>query len=240
MRLFRIIGQEEKQNLLENNNTIFKHKTCIDTDWILYPHIEDYETGKFFFFEIQDALKFAKEKYAFNNKDCSLLEVNINEDFILSYLGFGIYRYPDYDDRGAWDISAPHCIPEVLLPYNIFQNILDNNHYTMTDINKNHLLKYIHPNKKERNQSLLDLGEVVSKLCFAKKNFNYSKLKVSPGKKYTIYDVQSFEESKNKIEKYEPLLTEVYEKFVKNHRNYTSQLTEFLHLENTSEDILSK
>lgn len=85
--------------MLENNDILLPHKTCIREDWILNPHTEDYETGKFFFFTMEDALLYAKKEYVAYSKNVSILEMDIDENSIFPYLAYGVYYYYDYDEK---------------------------------------------------------------------------------------------------------------------------------------------
>ena len=236
MRLFRVIGQKEKDALLENGNTLKQHKTCKVPHWILNQHPEDYETGKYFFFELEDVLKYAKETYG-SSKACSLLEICIDESFILPYLGFGVYCYADYENNGMWNNNLSHCIPEVLLPYQVVDRAIKSNSYRLTDIDNKALLKFYVPFNKYRNQELINLGKVVSKICFAKRSvedrnpaFNNTRL--------VQYSMKEYEEAIQKLKELEPLLSPVYEKFIESHRNYTSQLGDFIKTKELEGDTL--
>ena len=238
MRLFRVIGKKERDALLENNDTLKPHKTCKVPHWILNQHPEDYETGKYFFFELEDVLKYAKETYG-SSKACSLLEICIDESFILPYLGFGVYCYPDYEEDGMWDNNLSHCIPEVLLPYQVVDKAIKTGSYKLTDIDNKALLKFYAPYTKYRNQELVSLGKVVCKLCCAKRNAEETNPALNNTRcmKYTI---EEYEKAKQKVRELEPLLPPVYERFIESHRNYTSQLGDFIKTKELEGDTLEK
>ena len=238
MRLFRVIGKKERDALLENGDTLKPHKTCKVPHWILNQHPEDYETGKYFFFELEDVLKYAKETYG-SSKECALLEINVDESLILDYLGFGVYCYADYEDDGMWDNNLSHCIPEVLLPYQVVDRAIKSNSYRLTDIDNKALLKFYVPFNKYRNQELINLGKVVCKLCCAKRSAEETNPALN-NTRCMKYTMEEYEKAKQKVKGLEHLLPPVYEKFIESHRNYTSQLGDFIKVSKLEEETLCK
>ena len=238
MRLFRVIVKKEKDALLENGDTLKPHKTCKVPDWILNQHPEDYETGKYFFFELEDVLKYAKETYG-SSKECSLLEIDIDENLILPYLGYGVYCYPDYEEDGMWDNNLSHCIPEVLLPYHVVDKAIKTTSYKLTDIDNKALLKFYAPYTKERSKELINLGNIVSKICCAKCSAEYTNPELNNTRcmQYTMLD---YEKAKQKVRQLELLLPPIYEKFIESHRNYNSQLNDFINVSEFEKDSLVK
>lgn len=235
MRLFRVIGQKEKDALLESGNTLKPHKTCKVPHWILNQHPEDYETGKYFFFELQDVLKYAKETYG-SSKECALLEINIDESLILPYLGFGVYCYADYEDDGMWNNNLSHCIPEVLLPYQVVDRAIKTNSYRLTDIDNKALLDFYAPFTKYRSPELINLGKVVSKICFAKRHAELCNPALN-NTRLVQYSVKEYEEAIQEVRKLEPLLPPIYERFIESHRNYSSQLSDFIKVSENKETL---
>jgi len=227
MRIFRVIGQKEKDALEKSNNICRSQHACQRPDWLLNSRPDDYETGKFFFFEIEDVLKFAREKYF--NKQCYLLELNIDKGLILPYLAYGVYVYPDYLESGRWSNQKYHYIPEVFLSYSIVDDILQSKKYILSQIDNRISTKFKAPYDKNRNQHVIKLGKILRKLCAAKNNY----YRYSPDNedceyaKSDISRIKYYEEAKQELNTLETLFPTIFTDFLNNHRGYTTQLSDF-------------
>lgn len=237
MRLFRVLGQKEKNALLESKNILKQHETCKVPRWILNPHPEDYQTGKYFFFELEDVLKYAKETYG-SRKACYLLEINIDASLIFPYLGYGVYCYADYEESGRWNNNLSHCIPEALLPYQVIDKEIKTNSYKLTNIDNNALLNFHTPNAKHRNPALIKLGKTICKLCCAKRNAE--EIISSVNTRCMQYSTEELEKAQQTVNELENLLLSAYESFTTSHRNYNSQLSDFLQIQEFAEDTFEK
>ncbi len=170
MKIFRAISGKEKLSLIEKNDILFPHKTCKVEEWILFPHTEDYETGKFFFFTIEDAFLYIKETKLANDKEVSILEMDIDESLVLPYLAYGIYCDGDFDFFG-------HPVPELLLPYSIVNEKIKSKNYNLLCFGKdafcysNNKYKFNMTFKTSKPKSFVNFGKILKELLSSRKNF---------------------------------------------------------------------
>ena len=74
MKVYRALGKKEEKQFLDNKNIFFEHKTVKRKDWLMFEYEEDYTTGKFFFFTIEDACVFIRYSDGYKLDD-SILEI---------------------------------------------------------------------------------------------------------------------------------------------------------------------
>lgn len=221
MKIYRAITTNEKKALLENNSIFLKHKTCKNEGGILFPHPEDYETGKFFFLSFEDALNFGKYTYTYFLKSFSIIELDIDENIVYKYIGYGVYNYTDYTDDGKYDFKRHHAIAELLLPYNLIKDKIKNKEYQIEDFNfssrSNEICNFKMPYDKDRPKYHVLLGKTIHGYLSSKRNKEYYEKELLKGNNDSFFgetNEQALERSTNEFEKYNKLLPEVFEKFV--------------------------
>lgn len=170
MKIYRAISGKEKLSLIEKNDILFPHKTCKVEEWILNPHPEDYETGKFFFFTIEDAFLYIKETKLAYDKEVSILELDIDDNLVLPYLCYGIYC------DGAFDFFG-HPVPELLLPYSIIHEKIKSKNYNLLCFGKdafyysNHKYTFNMTYKKNKPKGFVNFSKILKELLSSRKDF---------------------------------------------------------------------
>ena len=164
MKIFRAIDSEERKALVETKNTLYPHKTCIKQEWVLKPHKEDYNTGKFFFFTMEDALYYARQECYPYEYSSSILVMEIEDSKVLPYLGYGIYCYGDYNKAGEWESMCDHVWPELLIPYSIVEENLTKSKFQLFDIRESKFRQIDMPKDKKRNKNYVNMGETLFEL----------------------------------------------------------------------------
>ncbi len=161
MKIFRAIDSEERKALIGTKNIFYPHKTCVKEEWVLKPHKEDYNTGKFFFFRMEDALYYARQECNPYEYSTSILVMEIEDSKVLPYLGYGIYCYEDYNKAGEWESMCDHAWPELLIPYSIVEQNLSKNKFQLFDIKKDKVRKINMLPSKKRNKNYVNMGEIL-------------------------------------------------------------------------------
>ena len=226
------MGQKESDALTQQGNILCPHKTCKVEDWLLFSHPEDYQTGKYFFFELPDVLKFAKETYG-SRKPCSLLEIDVDEKDIYPNIGYGVYCYPDYENNGSWNNNLSHAIPEVFLPYSVVADAIADKKFKTISIDNKSLLNFHSLYNKDRNPKLVELGKTLCHLCISKKHASfYSPDNADYIGMNGIFRTSRYEESLAEVAKYEPLFEALYKEFIDGHRQYSEELGDYINLDN--------
>ena len=226
MKIFRAIDEREKLALLKKNDILFPHNTCKRKEWILKPHPEDYETGKFFFFTMEDALLYAKEQYIAWHKKAAILEMNVDEKHVLPYLAYGIYTHPDYDKNGEWDNQCGHAVPELLLPYKTICKDLERKHFRILEFNdkefyklsKCDLHKFSMPYEKDRPISFVKMGKVLSGLKSSERSMVYYQRELQGHN--CEYNEKWLKEAQEKHKKCKEIFPQTFEDFMKCMREY--------------------
>ena len=186
----------------------------------MFKHPEDYRTGKFFFFTLDDAMLYAQKIYAYYFKESSILELEIDEKDIARYLAYGVYYHSDYDLNGKWDFRCAHCIPELLLPYKLIAPKIEKGDFKLTEYERKVYIDFNMPYQKDRPKYIVNLGEIIYGFLENKELISYYRKEVEKdGNEYG--DEDGLKESKEKIEQFKILLPKVYKNFLRYHKNYS-------------------
>jgi len=227
MKIYRVLGKKEEKALLDNNDILFEHKTVLRKDWIVFDHEEDYRTGKFFFFTIEDACVFLRYAGLYNLND-SIIEMDIDEREAFKYIGFGVYCYGDYDMKGNWDGYTSHDIPELFLPYNLIKEKLKNNEYRLITYEDREHADIVFPYNKNRGRYFLELGKIMLDIFLKRDDIKYLRKRVEKPyseeqKNIDLKELRLYEE---KLEENMRKLPEVYSRFVEEHNKYVCPVKE--------------
>ena len=106
----------------------------------------------------------------------------------------------------------------------------------MLYINNKALLEFYAPFTKYRSPEIINLGKVVSKICFAKRSAEETNPALN-NTRCIQYTMEQYEKAKQKVRELESLLPPVYERFIESHRNYNSQLSDFIRVNELEEEI---
>lgn len=155
------------------------------------------------------------------------------------YLGIGVYCYADYDSCGMWNNNLSHRIPEVLLPYAIVDSEIKTSRYNLTDLDCKNLSINKALYNKNRSSDFVNLGNLISKLCFAKKTIEDTSPE-NKGSWYGEYEIKQHKEKQDEVNQLLLLLPNVYQKFVDSHKNYNAQLSNYIEPNEPSTENFSK
>lgn len=228
MKIFRLIENLERKALQNGNSTFYKHETCHREDWILNPHPEDYNSGKFFFFTMEDTLMYASQVYShlsFENL-ITIMKLDIDESVILPYLAYGIYYYKDFNSKGELSSRCEHIIPELLLPYSIVDEKLKARDFEIIEFDReiffnkstNDKYKFNMPYKTDRPKAFVDFSEVLYEKILTKRivDLNKKQLEAQKSLGYRI----RLQDAQKKFDKVNALFPKAYEDFMECMKEY--------------------
>ena len=249
MKVYRVLNEQEKKSLDEKNNILFEHKTCKCPEWLLNAHPENYRTGKYFFFKLEDACNYAVLSDNTRGTD-PIIEIDIDENLAREHLGFGIYTYGDYDDDGYWDNFYDHCIPEVLLPYSEVQKRLTNKEYRLIEFKERGEIWPAY--ERNREKYFVELGKFLRDVYCQRQEIKYCE--EDKRKWMSFYQDSKSLTSKKNIEEYEgkkeiaikklsKLANEfpkIFKNFAEEHNQYSYPIPNHINNENITEKELQK
>jgi len=250
MRLFRVISNNEKNNLINNKSIVSNRKTELDRNCILFPVKEICEYGKYFYFTLEDCLNYAHHIYSRYSIDSHILEINIDEKEIYKHLAFGRYFYADYNEKGVVEMQMFHPIVEVILPPEMVEEQIKNKEYNLTSLSQDKMRQFHMVDERDRPKYFVNMGKTLSGFIFNRRNMNYEYEQMTKSNDcideslYKLLGIKGdnsnddsqvhwrykyYKQYKAEYEKFKALLPKVYEEFLENHKNYNSNLlTDFV------------
>lgn len=222
MKIFRALSKEEYDCLLNSNSLYYKHKTCLCSDWLLFQHSEDYDTGKYFFFTLEDTVNFTNHTDTYDSNSI-IIEINIDKETAYKYLAYGKYCYGDYNTSNNWTYNLMHCIPEVFLPYSFVEEKIKSNNFTLIQPQDRKNIKSA--SNKNRLPEIITLGNLLAQI---KGSQNYKEYCKQNSMKYTesIYYKTNFLEESRKLDKLLLQLPKCFDDFVRVMESNTSEIEE--------------
>ena len=224
MKIYRAIGKKEEKALLEGKDILFEHKTVLKEEWLMFEHEEDYNSGKFFFFTIEDANLFIRYRDVYEF-DSSIIEMDIDDKDAFRYIGCGKYSYGDFIESG-WNADVMHSVPELFLPYDLIKDKIKNNDYRLITYADRENSRIGFPYNSIRSKCFFKLSEVMSSICSVKSDiFRLEKI-IKESSNSSAKLVDDLNEYKEKLENYKVELLEVYKEFVDEHNLYVCPVKE--------------
>lgn len=221
MKIYRALSKKEINSLLNNNDILLEHKTVYKKDWLMFEHEEDYSTGKYFFFTIEDTCVFIR--YSDDYKlDDTIIEMEVDDKDAYRYLGFGAYYYGDHDLNGEWNGNTRHIIPELFLPYSLINEKIINKEYRLITSKDRKGIHITFPYNKNRTKSFLELADVIYNIFSKKLHIEYlnKRIKEFPNSELVPGILKELKENEEKLEYYRGKLPLSYKKFALEHSLY--------------------